>query len=57
MLGPITENTEPSVLAPFLGKQGEAMLTLWKAQMDWVQATSIQTTPETNTPEPPPPER
>jgi hypothetical protein len=33
-------NLDASILFPYLGKEAEAMLTLWKAQMEWIALTN-----------------
>lgn len=41
--------------APFLGKEGEAMLTLWKAGMEWfIKTTETVNSLPTPTPTPTP---
>jgi hypothetical protein len=45
----IVRELETSIEAPFLGKEGSAMLEeLWKAQMEWLTHPDLELLPETS---------
>ena len=46
----IVREPETNTEAPLLGKEGVALLVLWKAQMDWLSLAGQLKTPETNPP-------
>ena len=52
MIGPIPNpNLDIPILLPYIGKDGEAMLALWKAQMEWALLADVNPAPKPQNPD------